>query len=370
MFSVGFNNAGIAMKNAMRLCIVLTFVPAVLNAGFKVEFDGKNPTQGIQAFIGGRLSVSPPVPADSSESFMRREILTETGEWVELKPIQSWVAPDGRIDSEYSIKPGAKLRRTFKCPRRTSSLQETYSLQNSAGGHFHSEIPSPLLNVSSPSLNASIAVFQPTPSPMIWSIYGGTTYYYWEQMPFFSTMIIEDLYSNICGQWTDILYVEIPGLNRMPTGTDYVLYNSEDGEKNHPDNHFGTPALINTIKAVASEYKTAAPDAEPLQIGDMSLFTGGVFDIKHDWTVPHTGHALGTDADIGKNVVPRANREKLLKILCKHVSETFLDPDLSGFYHINVPVGPTTGKDIFGQAVRCCVGNEIDPNNIMACTAD
>lgn len=388
------------MKVMLKVVLLLGLAVPAFSATPVVDFDGQtSKTENVNSYLGNAEISSPDasidsgigvtkinhktgtkavenflvlssISADNQESYIRREVMMETGEWVELKAIKIWVDEYGITNGQYSVLPGAKLRRAFSCPRRTR-LNEVYDLQNETGGHFHNEIPSPLLSVSSPSLSASATpIFHAVPSPMTWAMPAGTTYYYWEQLPVFATMIVEDFSSDLCGQWTDILSVEIRGLKAMPEGKDYVLYSSEDAKNNHPYNHYGTQALITAIKSIAGEYKAVFSDAEPLQIGDMSLFSGGIFDLKHDWMVPHTGHNFGADADISKNTVPRANRQKLLGIMCRRVPGTYLDPDLPEFYHVNVPVEKAAIESIFGKAVRCCVGNEIDPNNIDVCTAN
>jgi len=106
----------------------------------------------------------------------------------------------------------------------------------------------------------------------------------------------------------------------MTTSQNYVLYNSTTDAQYHADTHWGTQSLINTLVTIADEYKTIFPAAPPLYINDMSLPWGGLFDVNHDWRVPHKLHRCGNHADIRKVMIPENNRRKFLEIVCKKLS--------------------------------------------------
>lgn len=77
-------------------------------------------------------------------------------------------------------------------------------------------------------------------------------------------------------------------------------------------NHFGTRVFVSQLKNVASQYRTAYPEAM-LAINDMSLTWGGLFDIGASWAPPHRTHRLGNTADV--RLVPVANRPRLVQII-------------------------------------------------------
>lgn len=93
------------------------------------------------------------------------------------------------------------------------------------------------------------------------------------------------------------------------TGTD-----TEDG-KRHPSNHWGTKEMNAALLRLARNYvvehqrsvalgdsKKLPPDGDRLPVNDMSLISGGVFDIKGTWNLPkasHAGHRAGVEADVG-----------------------------------------------------------------------
>ncbi|HEV2173100.1 MAG TPA: hypothetical protein VGR71_06015, partial [Nitrospira sp.] len=79
----------------------------------------------------------------------------------------------------------------------------------------------------------------------------------------------------------------------------------------HPSNHWGTGAMVSSIRALADALRPIAdsiaalpPPASPeefprhLRVNDMSLPEGGLFDFKYSWANPHLTHRSGTDADV------------------------------------------------------------------------
>ena len=52
-----------------------------------------------------------------------------------------------------------------------------------------------------------------------------------------------------------------------------------------------------TLVNLANSYVAVFPN-NPLAYNDMSLPTGGLFDISGGWSKPHVSHRLGNDADL------------------------------------------------------------------------
>jgi len=68
----------------------------------------------------------------------------------------------------------------------------------------------------------------------------------------------------------------------------------------HSGNHFGSAALVEVIQNIASVFDSLHQGVK-LRINDMSLESGGLFDIdiNNNWNTPHKSHRVGTNADIG-----------------------------------------------------------------------
>lgn len=94
-------------------------------------------------------------------------------------------------------------------------------------------------------------------------------------------------------------------------GTGYVLVGEYDTTpagsvkvtSDHYQNHFATAALNKKIVSLAGQYSAATDQV--LQVNDMSLAGGGIFDIYNDWGGPdgkssHVLHLRGHSVDINK----------------------------------------------------------------------
>jgi hypothetical protein len=107
--------------------------------------------------------------------------------------------------------------------------------------------------------------------------------------------------------------VEIPDLVDLLDGTNYDLIGDTGS---HPRNHFGTQTVLNAVVAIANAYHEQFPDDPILQINDISLPRGGLFDIGECrrcrfWDHPHDSHMAGRDVDIRtiRGAIPQVNRE-------------------------------------------------------------
>lgn len=88
--------------------------------------------------------------------------------------------------------------------------------------------------------------------------------------------------------------VQIGGLISLPAGANYSLVGQT---ANHGDNHYGNATMNATLVNLANSYVAVFPN-NPLAYNDMSLVTGGLFDISGGWSKPHVSHRLGNDADL------------------------------------------------------------------------
>lgn len=89
------------------------------------------------------------------------------------------------------------------------------------------------------------------------------------------------------------LTVEVPGLVELvETGSiDTIGVVSA-----HPNSHWGTQAMVDRLREAGDSLQ--AQFVIQLQVNDMSLPLGGVFDINDNWRPDHVEHRQGTSADI------------------------------------------------------------------------
>lgn len=103
--------------------------------------------------------------------------------------------------------------------------------------------------------------------------------------------------------------VGLGGLTELLEGGS-VAYAGNPGS--HHSRHWGTPAMVSSIKALGDSLQiragefNALPDSlkagsrfpSVLGVNDMSLALGGLFDFRGTWARPHDEHRKGTNADI------------------------------------------------------------------------
>jgi len=88
--------------------------------------------------------------------------------------------------------------------------------------------------------------------------------------------------------------IEVTGLVDLGAGANYDLVGAT---ANHDDNHYGTGTFNSSLVILANSYAAAFPGSR-LAYNDMSLVTGGLFDIAGGWRNPHRSHRLGVDLDL------------------------------------------------------------------------
>lgn len=93
----------------------------------------------------------------------------------------------------------------------------------------------------------------------------------------------------------DINNVMIQGLVELTAGIGITLTGSKD---RHPENHFGTPTMIQQLRELARIFHDKFD--KNIVVNDISLPRGGLFDIDTNnfWNTPHKTHRLGKNADL------------------------------------------------------------------------
>ena len=80
----------------------------------------------------------------------------------------------------------------------------------------------------------------------------------------------------------------------------------------HPSNHWGTPAMLSGLTALADAYFAFTGNTSKLQFNDMSVVFGGKFDVNpadYSTTAEHDEHRLGKSADIRSKTLTAAQYE-------------------------------------------------------------
>lgn len=125
--------------------------------------------------------------------------------------------------------------------------------------------------------------------------------------------------------WRDVttLDVRVPDdLSELPATSLYSLCGmSSNGcvpDPNHPLTHSGTVLMNSRIASMAALYFTYV-SGNRLQINDVSLPKGGLFDVGSDWSQPHQTHRAGKAVDINRTTIapdgsrPPVNITELIK---------------------------------------------------------
>lgn len=373
------------MGNRTILYIFLYFTPLTLNAEI-VDFDGK--TKGnadVTNFLLEYRQDTPVTPTriseDSSQSILKIGVVAESGDFVEVQPDKNWFNEEGIKVDHYTFLPGAKIWNEVTCTWRNSRSWSAevsyYYIHDLYGGHHHYSLLPPALYISRNYSNTPPDnTFAPASSPIIVpQTADHTPYKFWIKLPEFATRINLETqsYGSCAGQYksavADVKYTDAGGkeLQAMPEkGKNYILYNSTTAASYHPDSHYGTKEFIDALTSIADDYWAVCPGpkAKPLYINDMSLPWGGKFDLNLKWTTgSHTEHQKGINADVSKKLVRKANRAKLLEIMCKkfNVGSEGNKPSEAPHYHLALKTGNSAlDEDFFAlvatdpKFIDCC----------------
>jgi hypothetical protein len=100
-----------------------------------------------------------------------------------------------------------------------------------------------------------------------------------------------------------IVLLKVNGLEELGAGDHYKLigaYGTAGVKSEHRINHCGTTTLVSKLKALADSVYNDKKCF--IRINDMSLPSGGPFDIANNWDTPHQTHREGVSADIDNEV--------------------------------------------------------------------
>lgn len=175
--------------------------------------------------------------------------------------IPPYYSPDGTPMANpyclYNLPVGQEIRAYFKGPQFATRSEEVNSVWGTCGGDYYHTMDFKIDN---------LALLPPAWAD---SLHGGVTYY------------------NLIGETSQ-----------------------------HPINHFGRPQTIDLIKEIAWQYRTEFPNAEVLNVNDISLKWGGLFDISGEWAMPHEFHRYGRQADFRLSSIPAGNQARFKQISC------------------------------------------------------
>ncbi len=125
------------------------------------------------------------------------------------------------------------------------------------------------------------------------------------------------------------IFVRVPGLELLPTNNN--IYNKIGGTEKHygpprtgeDHNHWGTRALDIAIVNLSLSWYNKFSNVPRLQINDMSLPFGGLFDYDTAWQTPHNTHRTGDCVDIQSKFM---------------FGERFYDANRNGWYDKGVDI--------------------------------
>lgn len=122
---------------------------------------------------------------------------------------------------------------------------------------------------------------------------------------------------------------KVPNLEQLVAGAAYDLIGST---ATHSSNHWGTHSFVSKLQQAAAFYnlKFVGMPSPKLAINDLSLESGGLFDVRANWTHPHKEHRIGVVGDL-RSVAP-GRRIALQQIL--------VQAGISGPLLIHVPPDP------------------------------
>lgn len=315
-------------------------------SGFKnlsvQEFTIPTPGEGIT--VNGIIlepRQEPSVPAKDSDtaptSGTKRLRITDTGVATEVPVMEV----DGKTYSKF--KPLDNFRHIAWCHGQEGQYYRvcfTYKFYPSYGGHnhFHNVPGFTWQNSTSTVPVRTCSPVVPVNKDVHWLL----------TAPAFATRVEDKTeFYGACGStYYDTTDIKIDGLVSLPPAwsdglhggaTYYTLIGTTT---HHPINHFGKPQTISLIKEIAWQYHREFPGAEVLNINDISLKWGGLFDVRMDssnihvpWVTPHDFHRYGRQADLRLWSIPASNQARLKKISCDlgvevelHKNNTKLDP--------------------------------------------
>lgn len=115
-----------------------------------------------------------------------------------------------------------------------------------------------------------------------------------------------------------VVTIELPGLVELTNGgnVQHVGVRSE-----HPSSHWGTQGMVDALRVLADSFVRKFSTAGPLQVNDISVVPGGLFDLDTEWTSfsGHKEHRQGRNADVDASTVAQFTYiEQLWRALSPH----------------------------------------------------
>jgi hypothetical protein len=102
--------------------------------------------------------------------------------------------------------------------------------------------------------------------------------------------------SDGAGDSTVAVRVGVGGLVELAEGDGVVLVGAT---ASHADSHWGTSGMVGALQSLGNQFFEEY--GEPIEVNDMSLPLGGLFDIDANWRPPHDEHQVGTSTDLRTN---------------------------------------------------------------------
>jgi hypothetical protein len=368
--------------NLIFICAtLLLFTSFAFSSELNIDFDNSRTSKNSfsikemssVARISTKNNKNKPLPIS------KMEMLNENGELTIIKASTTWIDANGNKTTYYVIPPNVQMRWVVKCPAQGYwSATKAYTFNHDEhSGHFHYDPPPPPLKFGYISESPDWPPYESyydEPSPILFPrVEGNKTYYYWIWYPEFATRVIEQFTATgACeGTLTSHILLIAAELVELGPGTGYTL---EVDTLEHFKNHYGIKQMNTALKELGSNWKTTCSTAADLSYKDMSLPWGGLFDINSDWKSPHRTHRKGINLDIDKRQVKKANRKKLIEMMCENfavLSEWDKNREVA-YYHLELlPVDQTSwGKiiefDTDPKATHCCTASHVIPDKCIS----
>lgn len=211
--------------------------------------------------------------------------------------------------------PGGRLRWYIVGAKKGDKWEIRLERVRNSGGHLHHD------------KNAPIGRAVPAKGVI------GVTDSYEFIAPDVSGLITDYLYINGRLVDTDYNRVRLPGLTPLKSSRSIFLIGSKP---QHPESHYGHPALIAALETLADKYYQKFNT--PLQVNDISLPWGGLFDLGRDgpwWKSPHAEHRDGKQADI-RNIYMSPAQRKFFADEAKKLGLSVLAEDKPPHFHLRI----------------------------------
>lgn len=211
----------------------------------------------------------------------------------------NWILPD----TQGNPLPNSQLRFVIRGITKT-------------GGHNHDDATKPLVRIS---LSASDQIGQVDTGFVSTGSTGRLT------VTYIAPRVAGDVQLSVTGitpsgqtsgTTTQNLHVKIPGLVELSGSGTVKNYELKTPTPEHPKSYFGTAAMVQALSTLADEY-AAENVGDKLPCNDMSIESGGIFDLQKNWVPPHAEHAKGVDVDIRSRLIHPSKRLGLLQLANK-----------------------------------------------------